>query len=124
MKIQNSIIVDKIELTDHNGETIKSIPIRINATQIASAVEKKRIEFVELSKENDMEATGRAAVELFTLLFGENAMNELLDHYKDDYFAMITDISPFVIDVVFPVFKRLRQKSIDMRKKAKHGFFH
>lgn len=116
-KIRTSIIRDTLELCDRNGEVEKAIPITINAARVANDVTRLRVEMA--NAKNDAEATGRAAVELFTVLFGGDATREIMDYYGDDYFTMISDLTPYIVEDIYPVFDKMREKSIEMRKKIK-----
>lgn len=119
MKIQTSFIKDTIELTNNHGEIVKTLPFSINVTKLADEVQKKRIEIAQHT--DDYEATGRATVELFSLLFGADNTNELLDFYENDYTAMIADLAPYIVEYIFPSFDRMRENVIKAKKSLKRG---
>jgi hypothetical protein len=116
-KIKTSIIKDTLELCNRAGEVEKTIPITINAARIANDVTKLRIDMANAA--NDPETLGRAAVELFTLLFGADATSEIMSYYNDDYISMISDLTPYIVEEIYPVFDAMREKTLALKMKAK-----
>lgn len=118
MKVQSSIIDEVIELTDKNGNTLKSIPFRFDVAQMAQRVTELRLKLSDI-KADDYEQAGRTTVDLFTAVLGEQAMAELLDFYGDSYVSLVNDLTPLMTDEIFPAIDAYRQRLVQMRKKVK-----
>lgn len=118
MKIQSNIIRDKIELCDHTGEVVREIPFTVNVAKIARDVTAKRKELSELPQD-DVERIGYAAVELMRIIFGEEATAQLLEHYENDYFTMVTDITPLLTERIYPAFTQYGQSMMTRMKGLK-----
>lgn len=118
MKVQSSVIDEVIELTDKDGNTIKSIPFRFDVAQMAQRVTELRLKLSDI-KTDDYEQAGRTTVDLFTAVLGQDAMAELLDYYKDSYVSLVNDFTPLMTDHIFPAVDAYRQKLVALRKKVK-----
>lgn len=118
MKVQSSIIDEVIELTDKNGNTIKSIPFRFDVAQMAQRVTELRLKLSDV-KTDDYEQAGRITVDLFAAVLGQEAMTELLDYYKDSYVSLVNDFTPLMTDHIFPAIDEYRQRLVQMRKRVK-----
>jgi hypothetical protein len=119
MKIQSSVIRDKFEFTDTDGNVIKEIPFTINATALNDSVAQARIKFAQASSENDPHAMTETCVMLYETIFGKAVTDELRAFYDNDILTLMVDTAPYLVDRVFPLFDRLRVNAINLRKKAK-----
>ena len=117
MKVISSIIEEVIEIVDAQGNDLKLIPFKVNLTRAGSAIQQKRIELANAS--DDIEKAGIAFCNLLEVVFGKDALNELVDYYGDDYTSMVTDIAPILTDVIFPALDAQREKLVESRKRAK-----
>lgn len=120
MKLQTSIIQDVLEFTDKNGNVVKTIPFKINAVLVNDRVAEKRIELSKVDS-SDMSAYRKTAGELLAVLFGDDPAKEIIDYYQGDTLTAIIDLSPVLIDEIYPTFDRLRRNMIEQRKKLKRG---
>lgn len=118
MKVTKSVYTDKFEFCDAQGNVIKTIPFTINITSTCTAVTKKQHELATVNEE-DVEAVGKSFVELLMAIFGGQVTHELLDYYSDDYFALVADITPTLVDDIFPLFDQYRKHILAAKKKVK-----
>lgn len=110
-KVTRNHIVEELEITDGGKARVFSVDInvdeilsRYNQTQykIAAAAEaaKKAKGPEDLqSAERNM---GEAVLGLFELIFGADQAKEILDIYDGRSMEMLSDISPFIADVIMP----------------------
>lgn len=120
MKLQSSIIRDTIELTDSQGQVLKSIPFVVNAAAVHDAAMALRIE-LDRTDSSNLEEFKRLARQLFTVIFGEAVVRELDEYYSGDVLSMVVDLSPLLINDIYPHFNRIRAQMITQRKKMKRG---
>ena len=73
-----------------------------------------------LAEETAIEERGKCVVDMFVLLFGQQATEKILAFYEDNYVEMLTDIFPFIQEVIIPrlnmVAKEIKQ---DFRSRFK-----
>lgn len=119
MKVKSSVIEEVIEIENYKGETVVSIPFRVNLAAAYDDIVSKRREYVASLESNDLEIIGRATIDLFVSVFGEEVTDKLLEYYVDDYTAMITDLTPYFLDIIFPAVETQREKVLAMKKRAK-----
>ena len=117
MRIQSSIIRETLEIEDHTGKVIREIPFVVDVAAVGDKIMRKRI---AISKEKDVESTGKAFLELLELIFGKQTTNELLSLYGDNYTALVIDLTPVLVDFVYPAIDKQREKVVEMRKRVKH----
>ena len=108
MKVENrSIIKDAFELEG------KTIPFTVHLAKSARAVNAKRAQLQALNP-TDEEGIGQAIVELYTLIFGEAVVAELMDYYADDTMPVLTDL-------VLPGYDRLKVDALNKKMRFKNG---
>lgn len=114
MKLDNkSILKDAFEFGD------KTIPFTVHLARSAQEVYQKRAEIQTLT--SDEEKLGKAIVSLYTSIFGEDVVKELLDYFADDAIGLMVDTIPMLSDVVFPAYDRLKLDALDKKKRFKNG---
>lgn len=114
MKIENkSIIKDSFELEG------KTIPFTIHLTKSAKEINAKRAELQTVT--DDEEALGRKIVELYTLIFGEDVVKELLEYYEDDAYGLMVETIPVLTDIVFPAFEKMKVDALNKKMRFKNG---
>lgn len=73
-----------------------------------------------LAEETAIEERGKCVVDMFVLLFGQQATEKILAFYEYNYVEMLTDIFPFIQEVIIPrlnmVAKEIKQ---DFRSRFK-----
>lgn len=120
MKIKSSVVRNKIEIENSAGEVLLSLPYTINIAKTASAVTKKQVEMAQASSDNP-EQIGKSFIDLLTIIFGEENTSALLEFYEDDYLTMVTDLTPLLVDEIFPIFDGYREKALAAHKKVKRS---
>lgn len=119
MKIISTIIEETIELTTPNGDVMLRVPVKLNVTQLASQITQKQLELQAAAESQDETSIGRAFVELCQLCLGEAPTEQLLEYYADDYATMLSDLTPFFTDVIFPAVQSARDRLLSAAKKVK-----
>jgi len=115
MRIKSSIISDVLEVEDHAGN-VTSFPFRVNVGEIAQKINAVSKKFAESNKD---EERGQSFVELLGLIFGEETTLKMVEYYKDDYTAMVADLTPVLVDVIFPAVRAQNDKFVSALKKRK-----
>ena len=119
MKIQSSIIRDTIELTDANGDILKSIPFTVNCTQVWKKANIIRAEISKIES-NDIDHFGELAEQLFRVIFGDAVTDELIQFYDGDFVCIVTDCAVILNDLVYPAFNRIAEQNLNARKAMKN----
>ena len=66
------------------------------------------------------EIYGQAIIDMMGIFFGENASREILDFFEDRYTEMITEVFPFITDVLMPKMREISEKELEkVRKRRK-----
>lgn len=121
MRVETSIYEDDIELVNpKTGETERKIHFRLNIAQMYDKIALKKEELSKIAPDK-VEELGRATIELFDLIFGEDAVSDILDYYRQDYIAMIGDLTPVVCDYLYPALDTYRARLMEARKRVKRG---
>lgn len=119
MDIKTSVIRDSLNLIDpRSNNKIITIPYEINITNIVNNVTQKQ-KALAMTDENDHVAMGKSFCDLVEAIFGQNVVKKLLDFYKDNYIAMVADLTPVLMEEIFPLFDEYRKLFIDSKKKMK-----
>lgn len=84
----------------------------------------KIIKAEELIKEEpnsqNYEIYGAAVIDMMGIFFGEDASMEILDFFEGRYTEMITEIYPFITDVLMPKMREIGEKELEkVRKRRK-----
>lgn len=84
----------------------------------------KIIKAEELIKEEpnpqNYEIYGQAIIDMMGIFFGEDASREILDFFEDRYTEMITEVFPFITDVLMPKMREISEKELEkVRKRRK-----
>ncbi|MBR2581853.1 MAG: hypothetical protein IKD61_00510 [Oscillospiraceae bacterium] len=119
MQIISTIIEETIELTTKAGEVMLRVPVKLNVTQLASQIRQKQLELQAAAESKDETSIGRAFVELCQLCLGEAPTEQLLDFYADDYATMLTDLTPFFTDVIYPEVRAAHDRLMGAAKRVK-----
>lgn len=69
--------------------------------------------------EERYEALGRAIVELFNVIFGEEQTVQLVNFYGDGYTEMLADVIPFINEIVVPKIVEAQQRIMGSYKNIK-----
>lgn len=125
--IKRNHLVEDLTIED-NGKTLE-LKVDINVDSILQmynnaqyriaqaaqnakgAMDKKDMEAVE-------EAMGDAVLSLFEVIFGKEQTQKIIEFYGNKAFEMLSDISPFITDVVAPKIKEAQQRIEDRYKQV------
>lgn len=110
-QIKRNHIVEEIEFDD-NGKTL-NVKVDINVDTILQAYTKAQYGIARASEaakkaasDKDLsaseEAMGAAVLNLFEVVFGEDQTRQIIDFYDNRPMEMLTDIAPFITNVVAP----------------------
>lgn len=101
-------IQDTLQIDD-NG-TLVDIPVDVYVDDII-------MDYVQVTNQlkaigTDPEKLGNAVIKVFSLIFGADGAQKILDLYQDRYMDMIGDVYPFIKDVVEPkLIKAMKEKT-------------
>lgn len=117
--------IDTLEIEDE-GKTL-SIEINIRFEQSAPIIRKAQISLIEAEKrikENpkdvqNLEFYGNAIIALFSAIFGEEQTKQILAFYENAYTDMLTDILPYILQVVIPSMQQYQKNKIDRMQQAR-----
>lgn len=101
-------IREDLELRD--GEKTLQMSVDLNVDEMQGKAVKAYKEVAEAQEtlrkapdsEAAMEAYGKAAISLFTVIFGKAGAQKILDFYENHYTEMLLDIFPFINTVIIP----------------------
>lgn len=68
-------------------------------------------------KEPDAEAIGEAIVELFTIVFGKEQTEIMINMYEGNYLDLLVDVTPFLIEEIKPAIIEASNSKRDELKK-------
>ncbi len=119
---------DKLELRDEAGKSLV-LDIRLQVTpQAAGQYRRLQVRLLDLQKaarENPgdpaiVEQIGQAVAEVLSLLLGTDNLQEMTQFYDGDYITMLSDVFPYIQQVIAPQFSALaeaRKKQLKRRFK-------
>lgn len=119
MKITSSIIRDKFEFCDAQGNLIKEIPYTVNVSRVADEVTKRRLELLKAQQAQDFEQIGAAVILLFNAIFGAETTQELFDFCDGDYVVLMNDTLPVVATQILPAIDAARKQMVEVKKLIK-----
>ena len=100
------------ELTVQNlkGETELTIPVNLRVDDVLAQYNRLRRMLGEAQEnlkkdplsESTQAAYGTVIIGFFELIFGSEGCKKLLDYYENRYGEMLSDVAPFVVDVIQP----------------------
>ena len=123
---QNSTFSDEIELKHQDGTSeILSIHLSISPETVKK-YRSLEVELIDLQKKANetpaspavLEKIGETIVSLFSLLFGEENCEKILQFYSDDFIQMTADLFPYIQNIIIPKFQELaKQRKQTFKKK-------
>lgn len=130
-QIKRNHLVEDLQIED-NGKTL-TINVDINVDNILQQYNKAQYRIAQAAQaaqkaanDKDMEnievAMGEAVLGLFEVVFGHEQTQKIVEFYDNKALEMLTDISPFITDVVAPKIQEA-QKRIEesYRQVSKRG---
>lgn len=102
-------IVEDLELLGDDGKVELTVHVDINTDRIAGGFRKVEIDLMNAQRnikkgENSeaLENYGKAVIEFFRLIFGEENTTVMLKHFEGQYTDMFIQLYPFINDVIKP----------------------
>lgn len=123
-------ISEVLELRDETGAVIHTLKIELDIEKVAPRLYKAKkalagmqAKYAQAPSDEALEAYGKAVVELIAALFGAENAQTVIEFYNERYLEMLTDLFPFITEVIYPRFNDLEAKKIaqfkGMRNKMK-----
>lgn len=126
-QIKRNHLVEELQIED-NGKTL-TINVDINVDTILQQYNKAQYRIAQAAQaaqkaanDKDMEnieaAMGDAVLGLFEVVFGHDQTQKIIEFYDNKAFEMLTDISPFITEVVAPKIQEAQQRIKDSYKQV------
>lgn len=121
-KIKRNHILEDLEIEDNDKKLNLTVDIDVDRIlkqymEAGSTVAKAQ-ESVKNGTGQE-EALGEAILALFCLIFGEDQTKQLVDFYGERYLEMLSDVVPFINDVITPRIMEARKRIEDSYKQVK-----
>lgn len=105
--VRKSKIHEELELCHADGTVAErltvDLDIDIHLQRVNKAYENLAMAQIDLQKENiTAEKFGRAVLNLFAVLFGEDGKNRIVAFYEGKEMEMLLDLFPFINNVIMP----------------------
>lgn len=135
---RKSKIKERLELCDETGAVVLPIDVEINVDDIAKIANAQQVfimakELIQKEPQSAkaQEAFGTAVIAIFAVLFGKENTDKIIAFYDGRYAEMLSDIMPFIEDVLLP---KIKEASADYaqqianavranKRRAWSGFF-
>lgn len=125
-KIQKSSqIIEDLELTDADGHVEACIHVEVDVDRIASAYRKAELAIAEAEQavkakvDDAYTKYGEAVLQLYTLIFGAEDTERIVEFFDGRYTAMMEEINPFIVHVVAPA---IREKLKNHKQSAANHY--
>ncbi|MBR3238655.1 MAG: hypothetical protein IKF99_09485 [Oscillospiraceae bacterium] len=115
-QVKRNRIVEDLELDDNGKKLTLHVDMGVDAilqryTKAARVVAAAQQEVRNApDNETKVEKLGEAILKLFEVIFGADQTNQILEFYDGAYLEMLTDIAPFINDVVAPKITEAQQR--------------
>lgn len=128
--IRKSRITEELELCRADGTVAERLTVDIDIDSIGARVykayENMAIAQLDLQKDKrNVEAFGRAVLNLFVVIFGEDGATRIAAFYENKEGEMLLDLIPFINNVVMPQVSAAsahrKQQLLDAAKASKQA---
>lgn len=115
--------IEQLELVDEKGEVSHVLNVDVDPAEMAEKLSKKYVDLLKAKREADdidksnpdllveaYEKLGNAVMSLIGAVFGEEDTKTIYEFYGNRYNEIITEIIPFVTNVVVPKVRELAQE--------------
>lgn len=119
---------DNLELKDSAGKSLV-LEVKLNITpQIAREYRALQIQLLELQKQaadnpgapEIIERIGKAVSDVLKLLFGSDNLRKMAEFYDGDFVTMLSDVFPYIHDVIMPQFEKLaKSRKAQLKRRFK-----
>ena len=124
---QNALFTDEIELQKNDG-TSEILKIKIDiCPELVKKYRELQVRFVNLQKCSNsnpgdlkiVEDIGKAVVDVFCLLFGDENAKKIIEFYSDDFQQTAYNLFPYIQNVLVPKFHEVaRQRKQAFKRRA------
>lgn len=123
-------ITDEIEL--HDGDKTMQVKVDISVEKILQqynrslqAILSSREQIKKLNDDTEIEAAtvqlGLGIVTLFSLIFGQDQTQKILEFYDGDHAEMFADFLPYLTNEIMPRAQQAQQDIADRYKSSLHN---
>lgn len=115
---QNSFFTDELELQKSDGSS-EILTININITpDLVGKYRKLQVRLIDLQKQSNAtsnsteraEEIGKAVVDVFSLLFGEENCKKIIEFYYGDFVQMASSLFPYIQNFIVPKFQEISRQ--------------
>ena len=115
---QNALFTDEIELQKNDG-TSEILKIKIDiCPELVKKYRELQVRFVDLQKCSNsnpgdlkiVEDIGKAVVDVFCLLFGDENAKKIIEFYSDDFQQIAYNLFQYIQNVLLPKFQEVASK--------------
>lgn len=119
---RNQHYVEQLQLVDEKGNVAHVLDVDLDPAEVAEKLSRKYADLLKVKSEVDSidrsnpesmpeayEKLGDAAMALIDAVFGDEGAKVIYDFYGNRYAEIVTEIMPFVTNVVVPKVRELAQ---------------
>ena len=120
---RNQHYIEQLELVDENGNVSHVLNVDLDPGEMAEKLSRKYVELLKAKREADSidknnpeslaesyEKLGNVAMSLIGAVFGDDDTQVIYSFYGNRYNEIITEIMPFVTNIVVPKVRELAQE--------------
>lgn len=124
-QITRNKVVEDLQLKDGEKELILHVDLSVDRIikQYAEAMKaltkaQSAVKSAGMT-EDKVEALGAAILGVFNVIFGQAQAQKLVEFYDGEYTEMLSDVAPFISEVVAPKISEAQQRIVDQYKNVK-----
>lgn len=127
-QIKRTRIVEQLEIDDNGTKTVLDVDISADTilrdyNNAQYAIAQAQLAAQKAKSEKDAKAAeqalGDAIMSLFKLIFGQAQLDQILQIYDDKPLEMLSDIAPFIAEVITPRIQEAQQRIQESYKRVK-----
>ena len=127
-QIKRTRIVKQLEIDDNGTKTVLDVDISADTilrdyNNAQYAIAQAQLAAQKAKSEKDAKAAeqalGDAILSLFKLIFGQVQLDQILQIYDDKPLEMLSDIAPFIAEVITPWIQEAQQRIQESYKRVK-----
>jgi hypothetical protein len=127
-QIKRTRIVEQLEIDDNGTKTVLDVDISADTilrdyNNAQYAIAQAQLAAQKAKSEKDAKAAeqalGDAILSLFKLIFGQAQLDQILQIYDDKPLEMLSDIAPFIAEVITPRIQEAQQRIQESYKRVK-----
>ena len=118
---------DSLVLSDGDKEI--QIDVKLDLYAAASKYRRCQVAIIDAKKKaeenprdtGNLEAYGKAIYALLELLFGRENTEKMIGFYEDNWAKLLVDITPYIVDTIYPALEEERKRQFSNAKKARRS---